>query len=133
MGGEIQAQKPGKNPFATIVDFKDYLAGLGVDFLLVPVPTKCEVFPDRIRGEKLGLKRLPLLNPHGRKFFSELTAAGVEIVDLLPAYLAARAERKPGRRAALPAPGHPLDRSGPAAGRRSSSPRGIKQYAWYAS
>jgi SGNH hydrolase-like domain, acetyltransferase AlgX len=130
VGGEIQAQKPGKNPFSTIVGFKDYLAGLGVDFLLVPVPTKSEVFPDRLRGEKLQPKRLPLLNPHGRKFFSELTAAGVEIVDLLPAYLAARAKRKPGDEPLYqPQDTHWTDRglrlaSGLIAAR-------VKQYAWY--
>jgi len=130
VGGEIQAQKPGKNPFSTIVGFKDYLAGQGIDFLLVPVPTKSEVFPDRLRGVKLELKRLPVLNPHGRKFFSELTAAGVEIVDLLPAYLAARARRKPGEEPLY----QPQDTHWTHRGLRLAAAQigaRVKRYAWY--
>ncbi|MBW1808880.1 MAG: hypothetical protein JRJ87_11865 [Deltaproteobacteria bacterium] len=94
VGGDLQKQPEGKNPFSTIVDFKNYLEKLGVDFLLVPIPTKVEVFPDKILAGKFDPGKLPVLNPYGRKFLAELTDAGVEVVDLLPAYLKARAEQK---------------------------------------
>jgi acetyltransferase AlgX (SGNH hydrolase-like protein) len=94
VGGDLQKQPKGKNPFSTIVDFKNYLEKLGVDFLLVPVPTKVEVFPDKILAGKFDRGKLPVLNPYGRKFLAELTEAGVEVVDLLPAYLKARSEQK---------------------------------------
>jgi alginate O-acetyltransferase complex protein AlgJ len=130
VGGEIQAQKPGKNPFATIVDFKDYLARLGVDFLLVPVPTKSEVFPDKLRGTKLRPARLPVLNPYGRKFLAELTGAGVEVVDLLPAYLAARGARKAGEEPLYqPQDTHWTDRGLRLAARLIGER--IRRYAWY--
>ena len=95
VGGDIQAQPAGKNPLSTIVQFKDYLRARGVDFLLVPVPAKPEVFPDKLRGLR-GYKpgKLPVLNPHGRKFLLELNRAGVEVVDLLPLYLKAREKRR---------------------------------------
>ena len=96
VGGEIQAQPPAKNPLPAIVGFKDYLKGLGVDFLLVPVPTKAEVFPDRLVGVKLGAGPLPVINPHGRKFLLELVRAGVEVVDLLPPMLEARGGSRKG-------------------------------------
>ncbi|MBW2703890.1 MAG: hypothetical protein JRF33_23980 [Deltaproteobacteria bacterium] len=96
VGGDLQQQAAGKNPYATIVDFKDYLAGLGVDFLLVPIPTKSEVFADKLLPGKWKTNSLPVLNPYGRKLLAELTEAGVEVVDLLPEFLAARAQRKKG-------------------------------------
>jgi len=94
VGGDIQAQPPGKNPLRAIVEFKDYLAKLGVDFLLVPVPTKAEVFPDRLPGVKID--RPQVLSPFGRKFLLELSRAGVEALDLLPLYLQARGEPSKG-------------------------------------
>jgi len=50
VGGDIQAQPAGKNPLPALVEFKKYLAGLGVDLLVVPVPSKPEVFPDKRRA-----------------------------------------------------------------------------------
>ena len=81
VGGDIQSQPAGKNPLATIVAFKDHLARHQVDFLLVPVPTKSEVFPDKLGVS--GLTRPVVINPHGRKFLHALSKAGVEVVDLI--------------------------------------------------
>jgi alginate O-acetyltransferase complex protein AlgJ len=90
VGGDIQAQPAGKNPLPALVEFKNYLAGLGVDLLVVPVPSKPEVFPDKLKGAAVSTANLPVLNPYGRKFLLELTQAGVEVVDLLPVFLKAR-------------------------------------------
>ena len=60
-----------------------------IDFLLVPVPTKSEVYPDLLPGVK-GLAELEPINPYGRKFLLQLSTAGVEAVDLLPSYLQVR-------------------------------------------
>ncbi len=95
LSGDLRKQKPGKNPFPAIVDFNDFLAEQGVDFLLVPIPTKAEVYPDKISKGPVKLDSLPILNPHGRKFLADLTDAGVEVLDVLPALLAARVKRKP--------------------------------------
>lgn len=95
VGGDLQQQPRNKNPFPVIVEFKDFLKELGVDFLLVPVPTKAEVFPDKLLSGGLDVKQLPVLNPYGRKILLELARAGVEVVDLLPAFLKARGQRRP--------------------------------------
>jgi alginate O-acetyltransferase complex protein AlgJ len=90
VGGDIQAQPAGKNPLPALVEFKNYLAALGVDLLVVPVPSKPEVFPDKLKGAAVPPAKLPVLNPYGRKFLLELTQAGVEVIDLLPVFLKAR-------------------------------------------
>lgn len=96
VGGDPRAQEEGKNPYPAIVAFRAYLAEHGVDFLLVPVPAKPEVFPDRLLPGEFAPDELPVLNPHARKFLFELAGAGVEVIDLLPAFLEARARRGPG-------------------------------------
>ncbi|HET9955290.1 MAG TPA: hypothetical protein VFQ61_12335 [Polyangiaceae bacterium] len=86
---ELERQKKGKNPLPIIVEFQKALAAQGVDFLFVPVPTKVEVYPDRL-DPKLASYAGQVVNPQGRKFLLALANAGVEVVDLLPAFLAAR-------------------------------------------
>jgi len=105
LSGDLRQQPPGKNPYAAIVEFRDFLARLGVDFLLVPVPNKIEVYPEKfvapeavakIRSAR-GISAAPasgplVVNPYGRKFLQELCQSGVETVDLLPVFLAAKAD-----------------------------------------
>ena len=131
VGGDIQAQAAGKNPLPAIVEFKNYLAGLGVDFLVVPVPSKPEVFPDKLKGAIATPAALPVLNPYGRKFLLELTQAGVEVVDLLPVFLQAR--RKDGEAAQLlyqRQDTHWTDRGLRLAA--ATVAERIKRYPWYA-
>lgn len=87
--GDLTEQRAGKNPLPVIVQFKRELEAQGVDFLFVPVPTKEEVFPDKIDPTgKAWVGRV--VNPFSRKFLLDLGRAGVEVVDLLPAFLSAR-------------------------------------------
>jgi alginate O-acetyltransferase complex protein AlgJ len=89
---DLEKQKKGKNPLPIIVDFQKALAAQGVDFLFVPVPTKVEIYPERL-DTKLSNFSGKVVNPQGRKFLLALAKAGVEVVDLLPAFLAARRQR----------------------------------------
>jgi SGNH hydrolase-like domain, acetyltransferase AlgX len=98
-GGDLEKQRKGKNPLPIIVEFAKELKAHGVDFLFVPVPTKEEIFPDAI-DQKFAPLVGQVVNPYGRKFLLSLGQAGVEVVDLLPAFLAARsggdsAEKEP--------------------------------------
>jgi alginate O-acetyltransferase complex protein AlgJ len=90
VGGDLEAQKPGKNPLPVIVEFQRMLASHGVDFLFVPVPTKVEIFPDKV-DPGLHTTVGQVANPFERKLLADLAREGVETVDLLPAFLAARA------------------------------------------
>jgi len=130
VGGDLQKQPGKKNPFPVIVEFRDFLKEHGVDFLVVPVPTKVEVYPDKLLSGKFDVQKLPVMNPYGRKLFLELTKAGVEVVDLLPVFLEARAERKPDEEPVYqPQDTHWTDRGlRLAAGIIADR---IKQYPWY--
>lgn len=83
---DMQQQAAGKNPFAAIVEFRDLLAEAGVDFLFVPVPTKLEVYPDKLAA-KHATRAGKIVSPAMRKIIGELAAANVEVVDLLSLYL----------------------------------------------
>jgi alginate O-acetyltransferase complex protein AlgJ len=92
IGGELEKQRKGKNPLPVIVEFKRQLDELGVDFLFVPVPTKLEVYPEKLDADFENLNGV--VNPYFRKLLASLSREGVEVVDLLPALLAAKADKK---------------------------------------
>jgi hypothetical protein len=130
IGGDLQKQPPGKNPYPVIVEFRDFLRESGVDFLVVPVPTKVEVYPDKLLSGKMPVDHLPVLNPYGRKMLMELTQAGVEVVDLLPVFLKARTERQPGEEPIYqPQDTHWTDRGLRLAAKIIAER--IKKYPWY--
>ncbi len=89
-GGDLEKQRAGKNPLPIILEFKKELESHDVDFLFVPVPTKEEIFPDEFDARYKALAG-QVINPFFRKFLLSLSEAGVEVVDLLPPFLAARA------------------------------------------
>jgi alginate O-acetyltransferase complex protein AlgJ len=88
-GGDLEAQRKGKNPLPVILEFKKELDAQGVDFLFVPVPAKIEVYPEHFSSEFASLSG-QVVNPFSRKFLLSLAKSGVEVVDLLPAFLAAK-------------------------------------------
>ena len=89
IGGDLEKQRRGKNPLPIIVEFKQQLEKRGVDFLFVPVPTKLEVYPEKLEP---GFEPLAgaIVNPYERKLLLALSQQGVEVIDLLPAFLGAK-------------------------------------------
>ncbi len=94
-GGDLEKQRKGKNPLPIIVEFKQELDRLGVDFLFVPVPTKLEIYPEKLDADFKNLDG-QIVNPAFRKLLSSLAKEGVEVVDLLPALLQAKAAKTSG-------------------------------------
>jgi len=94
LGGDLAKQSGDRNPIPVIVEWKKRLAKHGVDFLFVPIPTKEEIFPDKTGDAPGDVALAPfagqVVNPFGRKFLLDLADKGVETVDLLPVFLAAR-------------------------------------------
>ncbi|MBI3180626.1 MAG: hypothetical protein HYZ28_00535 [Myxococcales bacterium] len=128
-GGDLTAQRQGKNPLPVIAAFKEALAREGVDFLFVPVPTKAEIFPELL--PRLQLPRAAgVLNPWQRKLLLELARRGVESVDLLPLFRAARAQDSSEKEPLYqPLDTHWTDRGlRLAAGRLSER---VKAYPWF--
>jgi hypothetical protein len=93
VGGDLEKQPKGKNPLPIIVEFKRQLEQRGVDFLFVPVPTKLEIYPEKLDpalSKRVGAGVNPIVNPYVRKLLLALSKQGVEVVDLLPAFLDAK-------------------------------------------
>ncbi|MGB8297896.1 MAG: hypothetical protein WCG85_20940, partial [Polyangia bacterium] len=97
LGGDLARQSGDRNPIPAIVAWKKLLAKHGVDFLFIPIPTKEEIFPEKIGATSGDAALAPfagkVVNPFGRKFLLDLADKGVETVDLLPAFLAGRSVR----------------------------------------
>lgn len=68
------------DPVERIVSLRDSLAGLGIDFLFVPIPTKQDVVPNLIDPKRKAKGWAQPAIPH---LCSRLAARGVESLDLL--------------------------------------------------
>ncbi len=81
-----------KDPVKVIAAYKEELEALGVDLVLVPVPAKAAVYPEKL-WEKVGVDEgVPVEGSvfATKSFYDELRAAGVEVVDLEPVFRKAR-------------------------------------------
>lgn len=76
------------DPVAAIVDFRNQLAARGVHLLLVPVPNKESIYPDRLTGN--ARPDPGLVAPRTREIFAGLRAANVEVIDLYKEFSEAR-------------------------------------------
>jgi hypothetical protein len=89
--GASQAARPeNADPLPAILDFRDQLKQQGVRLILVPVPAKAVVYPGPLTGE--GLEARARLDDVHQAFFAKLRGEGVEVIDLLPDFLAAAAD-----------------------------------------
>ena len=77
------------DPLAAIVSFRDQLAALGIELLVVPAPGKASVYPDRLTRRAPAPR--PYVNAHTRTLMARLADAGVEVVDLQRVYEGASA------------------------------------------
>jgi hypothetical protein len=73
------------DPLPAIVDFNNQLKERGIQLLLVPVPSKAEIYPEKILPEVdiSGKDTAPYL----RLFYDELRSKGVEVLALAPLFL----------------------------------------------
>ena len=80
------------DPLVAIVDFNKQLQALGIRLLLVPVPPKIAIYPERLfssfdsKPEDLGADL--------QTFYQRLEKAGVEVVDLLPLFYSQRMDER---------------------------------------
>jgi len=88
LSGNLRDQPDERDPYPAIVDFKDQLAARGIDFLLVVIPTKAEIYPEKLSTDAPAMPAV--IAPWCAKLMSDLQAAGVQTVDLLPTFMAQR-------------------------------------------
>jgi len=90
--GDLAGQAKDKNAIPHLVDLKKYLDGKNINLLFVAVPNKSEVYFEQLPVAAVPKDALALVNPWGRKFLKDVQEAGVEVIDLLPHFLAAKKE-----------------------------------------
>jgi hypothetical protein len=76
------------DPLPAILDFHEQLKSVGIELILVPVPAKALIYPDKLPGTFAGSG--PRLDPHHQEFYALLRDAGINVVDLVPAFVADR-------------------------------------------
>ncbi len=82
------------DPRPAILDFHRELTARGIELVLLPVPTKAQVDPQRL-SRHIAAEQAPLANPSMPRLLTELAAAGVRVVDPTSVLVAARADGEP--------------------------------------
>jgi len=88
-----RSQKPGTaDPIPAIVDFHRQLRERGIDLLLVPVPAKAAVYPEKVSPNV----RLTGAESAGElaRFYSELRQRGIDVLDLTSLFAHHRADSR---------------------------------------
>ena len=78
------------DPRPAILDFKRQLDNLGVELLLVPVPPKAVVFPEKVSDTIAIPIPVPRLDPAHQQFYERLRTDGVDVLDLADLFIAER-------------------------------------------
>lgn len=80
------------DPLLAILDFKQQLDQIGVELLVVPVPPKSVVYPERLPVELLlqANGAPPRLDPVHQEFYEVLRSQGVDVLDVTPLFLSNR-------------------------------------------
>jgi alginate O-acetyltransferase complex protein AlgJ len=80
------ARADAKDPLPAILDFKQQLDKLGIELIMLPVPPKALVYPDKL-SDSVAVKEgepPPRLDVHHQKFYALLKEKGVTVIDLFP-------------------------------------------------
>ncbi len=75
------------DPLPAILDFHKQLLEMGVKLVLVPVPPKAIVYPDKLRP---AAATQPRLDTHHQAFYELLREKGIKVLDLTPLFLSNR-------------------------------------------
>lgn len=81
-----------EDPLAAILDFRDRLRAAGTELLVVPVPAKASIYPDRLFAD-ISVSVPADLAAYGgahQQFLDELVANGVHVLDLYTLFAARR-------------------------------------------
>jgi alginate O-acetyltransferase complex protein AlgJ len=82
------------DPIPAIVDFQKQLKARGIDLLVVPVPPKVAIYPEKILSgfDVRTEDAAPLL----RRFYEELRAARIDVLDLTSLFIENRDDKRGG-------------------------------------
>jgi alginate O-acetyltransferase complex protein AlgJ len=83
---------PEPDPLPAILGFRDALASRGVELILLPIPVKAAVHPERL-SSRYATDSATLANPSFAEFAKRLRRNGIRLVDPAPELAAATDER----------------------------------------
>lgn len=92
LADKISGQDSLHNPLPRLLELKKYLDSANIQLLVVPIPVKEEIYADKLVP---GTPADRCVNVNGREFIREMLAAGIDVLDLYPALMAARAGDEP--------------------------------------
>ncbi len=78
------------DPLPAILDFKRQLDALDVELLVVPVPPKAVIYPEKVSDAIAVPIPVPRLDPTHRQFYERLRTDGVEVLDLTDLFISER-------------------------------------------
>jgi len=118
-------------PLPALIDFKGRLEDAEVNMLFVPVPSKEDIYPDLLPGGDSTLIGT-IVNSWERRFVQDAQEEGMEIVDLLPPFIASRKNDAESKEFLFQKDDTHWTRRGMLMAAQILAAR-IKQYSWYAS
>jgi hypothetical protein len=77
-------------PLTAIQGFKRQLDDLGIELLLVPVPPKATIYPEKISAALSIPIPVPRLDPAHQEFYDRLRAGGIDVLDLTDLFIGDR-------------------------------------------
>ncbi len=83
-------QADAADPLPAILDMRAQLRELGVELIVMPVPAKSVIYPDRLAPDLADLASPPRLDPDHVVFYALLRQQGVELLDLTDRFLQVR-------------------------------------------
>ena len=86
--GRATTNRAPEDPLPAIVDFRDQLAARGIRLLLLPVPNKESVYPDRLTRRAKDWR--VVVSPRTADLLRRLRAANVEVLDLFDEFARVR-------------------------------------------
>jgi alginate O-acetyltransferase complex protein AlgJ len=92
LADKISGQDSLHNPLPRLLELKKYLDSENIQLLVVPIPVKEEIYADKLVP---GTPADHCVNVNGREFIREMLTAGIDVLDLYPALMAARAGDEP--------------------------------------
>lgn len=88
--GEQDAEGP-VDPLPAIVDFRNQLKARGIELLVVPIPGKASIYPDRLVS---GLVPQLGMFAHTQRLVKQMRAKGMDVLTLHQAFVAQRDSRQ---------------------------------------
>jgi hypothetical protein len=128
-GGDLVNQPTDKNPLVVLKEFKSFLDKYNISLLFCVIPNKSDIYFERLPVDA-PVEPAAIINPYGRKFLADLQKKGIEILDLLPDFLAAKRDDQKNREALYQKHDTHWTLRGLQIVTRRIADR-IKQYPWY--